>query len=123
METVELLTLIEKHQGVVLILLVRPRPGNVAEDADAEPCSSVITHSLVTDIFARPPVQDMVCSKEASLAQRALGVLQVLLSGHRDYEPDLCGQVRPALLRALQKLSVENAGRGRGQAQQGEFSK
>ncbi|XP_055366740.1 meiosis inhibitor protein 1 isoform X3 [Betta splendens] len=79
METMELLTLTEKHQAVVLILL------------------------------------DMVCAKEAPLAQRALGVMEVLLSGQRDYEPDLCARVRPALLQALQKLSVENAGYGHGQ--------
>lgn len=57
----------------------------------------------------------MVCTKEAPLAERALGVLEVLLRGQRDYEPDLCAKLRPALLQALQRLSVENAGQGLGQ--------
>lgn len=57
----------------------------------------------------------MICTREAPLAQRALGVLEMLLRGQRDYEPDLCAQLRPALLQAVQRLSVENIGHGLGQ--------
>lgn len=66
-------------------------------------------------------LQDMLCTREAPLAERALGVLEVLLRGQRDYEVDLCAKLRPALLQALQRLSVENMGHGltQGHTQQG----
>ncbi|XP_058509354.1 meiosis inhibitor protein 1 isoform X1 [Solea solea] len=73
-ETEELVTLIEKHPAVILILL------------------------------------DMLCTREAPLAERALGVLEVQLCGKREYEVDLCSRLRPALLQALQRFSVENVG-------------
>lgn len=57
----------------------------------------------------------MLCTREAPLAERALGVLEVLLRGQRDYEADLCTNLRPALLQALQRLSVENMDHGLGQ--------
>lgn len=57
----------------------------------------------------------MVCTKEPPLAGRALGVLEALLCGQRGYEADLCTSLRPALLQALQKLSMENMGHGFGQ--------
>lgn len=57
----------------------------------------------------------MVCTREAPLAGRALEVLEVLLRGQRDYEADLCTNLRPALLQALQRLSMENMGHGLGQ--------
>ncbi|TMS15683.1 Meiosis inhibitor protein 1 [Larimichthys crocea] len=78
-ETMELLTLIEKHPRVILTLL------------------------------------DMVCTREAPLAGRALGVLEVLLRGQREYETDLCTSLRPVLLQALQRLSMENMDPGFGQ--------
>ncbi|XP_035470840.1 meiosis inhibitor protein 1-like isoform X3 [Scophthalmus maximus] len=55
---------------------------------------------------------DMLCTREAALAERALGVLEALLRGHRDYEVDLCAKLRPALLQALQRFSVEIVGHG-----------
>lgn len=60
-------------------------------------------------------LQDMVCTREALLAQRALGVLEALLSGQRGYEADLCPSLRPALLQALQRLNMESMGHGFGQ--------
>lgn len=60
-------------------------------------------------------LQDMICTREAPLAERALGVLEVFLRGQSDYEVDLCAQLGPALLQALQRLSVENVGHGLGQ--------
>uniref|UniRef100_A0A3Q3EBF3 Meiotic double-stranded break formation protein 1 n=1 Tax=Labrus bergylta TaxID=56723 RepID=A0A3Q3EBF3_9LABR len=53
---------------------------------------------------------DMVCTREAPLAERALRVLDLLLRGQRDYEADLCANLKPTLLQALQRLSVENMG-------------
>lgn len=57
----------------------------------------------------------MVCTREAPLAERALSVLEVLLRRQKDYEPDLCAKLRPALLQAVQRLSVESVGQGLGQ--------
>ncbi|XP_034395342.1 meiosis inhibitor protein 1-like [Cyclopterus lumpus] len=57
---------------------------------------------------------DMVCTREATLAGRALAVLEVFIRGQRDYEADLCADLRPAVLQALQRLSVENMGHGLG---------
>lgn len=37
------------------------------------------------------------------------------MRGQRDYEADLCTNLRPALLQALQRLSVENMDHGLGQ--------
>lgn len=59
--------------------------------------------------------QDMVCTREAPLAGRALGVLEVLLRGQTEYEADLCSRLRSALLQTLQRLSMENMGHGFGQ--------
>ncbi|KAM6966575.1 meiosis inhibitor protein 1 [Tautogolabrus adspersus] len=53
---------------------------------------------------------DMVCTREAPLAERALRVLDLLLRGQRQYEADLCANLRPTLLQALQRLSMENMG-------------
>ncbi|XP_067427098.1 meiosis inhibitor protein 1-like isoform X2 [Thunnus thynnus] len=61
---------------------------------------------------------DMVCTREASLAERALEVLEVFLRGQRDYEADLCTDIRTALLQSLQRLSVENMGHGQGHTSQ-----
>ncbi|CAK6975184.1 LOW QUALITY PROTEIN: meiosis inhibitor protein 1 [Scomber scombrus] len=61
---------------------------------------------------------DMVCTREASLAERALEVLEVFLRGQRDYEADLCTDFRTALLQALQRLSVENISHGQGHSAQ-----
>ncbi|XP_040011897.1 meiosis inhibitor protein 1-like isoform X2 [Xiphias gladius] len=77
------------------------------------------TMELVTLIEKYPAVivtlLDMICTREAPLAERALGVLEVFLRGQSDYEVDLCAQLGPALLQALQRLSVENVGHGLGQ--------
>ncbi|XP_006798005.1 meiosis inhibitor protein 1 isoform X3 [Neolamprologus brichardi] len=51
---------------------------------------------------------DMVCTREAPLAERVLGVLEVLLGGQRGYNINLCTKLRPALLQALQRVSVVN---------------
>ncbi|XP_054616715.1 meiosis inhibitor protein 1 isoform X1 [Dunckerocampus dactyliophorus] len=58
---------------------------------------------------------DMVCTREAAFAERALSVLTVLLDGHSDFEADLCTSLKTALLQALQRLSVESMGHGHGQ--------
>lgn len=57
----------------------------------------------------------MVCTREAPLAGRALGVLEVLLRGQTEYEADLCASLWSALLQALQRLGMENMGCGFGQ--------
>ncbi|XP_037112099.1 meiosis inhibitor protein 1-like isoform X2 [Syngnathus acus] len=51
---------------------------------------------------------DIVCTREVSLAERAMSVLMSLLDGQSDFEADLCTSLKPALLQALQKLSVES---------------
>lgn len=61
----------------------------------------------------------MLCTTEAPLAERVLRALEVLLSGQRHYEQDLCASLRPALLQALQRLSVESTGLGQGHTEQG----
>ncbi|XP_018523234.1 meiosis inhibitor protein 1 isoform X2 [Lates calcarifer] len=84
------------------------------ERQDQEPDTETI--ELLTLMEKYPAVTmtllDMLCTREAPLAERALGVLEVLLRGQRDYEVDLCAKLRPALLQALQRLSVENMGHG-----------
>lgn len=66
----------------------------------------------------------MVCSREASLAGRALAVLEALICRQRDYDADLCANLRPALLQALKMLSV-NMGQelGQGHTAQGRIHK
>uniref|UniRef100_A0A8P4KL06 Meiosis inhibitor protein 1 n=1 Tax=Dicentrarchus labrax TaxID=13489 RepID=A0A8P4KL06_DICLA len=87
------------------------------ERQDQEPDTE--TMELLTLIEKYPAViltlLDMVCTREAPLAGRALRVLEVLLRGQKDYEADLCANLRPALLQALQRLSMENLGPGFGQ--------
>ncbi|KAM9784132.1 meiosis inhibitor protein 1 [Syngnathus typhle] len=51
---------------------------------------------------------NIVCTREVSLAERAMSVLMALLDGQSDFEADLCTSLKPALLQALQKLSVES---------------
>lgn len=54
----------------------------------------------------------MVCTREAPLAERVLGVLEVLLGGQRGYNINLCTKLRPALLQSLQRVSVVNTDHG-----------
>ncbi|XP_028311694.1 meiosis inhibitor protein 1 isoform X2 [Gouania willdenowi] len=58
---------------------------------------------------------DIVCTKETPLADRALGVLEVLLKSQRSFETDLCANLRVVLLRALQRVGVENMNPQHGQ--------
>ncbi|KAM9780402.1 LOW QUALITY PROTEIN: meiosis inhibitor protein 1 [Neosynchiropus ocellatus] len=48
-----------------------------------------------------------VCTREALLAKRALEILEAFLHSERDYEANLCATLRPLLLQALQRLSME----------------
>ncbi|XP_044036636.1 meiosis inhibitor protein 1 isoform X3 [Siniperca chuatsi] len=93
------------------------RESHADERQDQEPDTE--TMELLTLIEKYPAViltlLDMVCTREAPLAGQALGVLEVLLRGQRDFEADWCTNLRPALLQALQRLSVENMGHGLGQ--------
>lgn len=54
-------------------------------------------------------------SREAPLAERVVGVLEVLLRSQTDYETDFCVTLRPALLQALQRFSVDSMGHELGQ--------
>lgn len=54
----------------------------------------------------------MIHTREAPLAERVLGVLEAFLRGRRDDKKDLCADLRPALLQALQRLNVEDMGHG-----------
>ncbi|XP_068434183.1 meiosis inhibitor protein 1 isoform X2 [Clinocottus analis] len=87
------------------------------ERQDQEPDTE--TMELRTLIEKYPAViltlLDMVCTREATLAARAQEVMEVFIRGQRDFEADLCANLRPALLQALQRLSVENMGHGLGQ--------
>ncbi|XP_074511594.1 meiosis inhibitor protein 1 isoform X5 [Sebastes fasciatus] len=91
--------------------------GEKRENSDQEPDTE--TMELLTLIEKYPAVililLDMVCTREVPLAERALAVLEVLLRGQRHYEADLCADLRPALLQALQRHSVENMSHGLGQ--------
>ncbi|XP_045889772.1 meiosis inhibitor protein 1 [Micropterus dolomieu] len=93
------------------------RESRADEMHDQEPDTE--TMELLTLIEKYPAViltlLDMVCTREAPLAGRALGVLEVLLRGQREYEADFCTSLRPALLQELQRLSVENMGHGLGE--------
>ncbi|CAJ1075805.1 meiosis inhibitor protein 1-like isoform X1 [Xyrichtys novacula] len=84
-----------------------------------EPETDRDTAELLTVIEKHPAVTltllDMVCNRETLLAERALGVLEVVLHSQQEYEADLCTNLRPVLLQALQKLSMENMGHGLGQ--------
>ncbi|XP_071060008.1 meiosis inhibitor protein 1 [Pseudochaenichthys georgianus] len=83
-------------------------------EEDKEPDTE--TRELLTLIEKHPAVLltllDMVSSREPPLAGRALGVLEVLLRAQRDFESDLCFSLRPAVLQALQRHSVESMGNG-----------
>ncbi|CAL8311475.1 unnamed protein product [Arctogadus glacialis] len=65
--------------------------------------------SLMTD---RPAavltLLDMVCTSEVLLAERAVGVLEVLLRDRGRCGEALSGLLRPALLQALQRASMED---------------
>ncbi|XP_026181063.1 meiosis inhibitor protein 1 [Mastacembelus armatus] len=93
------------------------RQSQADERQDGEPDTE--TKELLTLTEKYPAViltlLDMISTREPPLAERALRVLEVLLCGQRDYEPDLSDQLRPALLLAVQRLSVENMGPGLGQ--------
>ncbi|XP_032443285.1 meiosis inhibitor protein 1-like [Xiphophorus hellerii] len=58
---------------------------------------------------------DMVVGREAPVAEHVLHVLKVLLLGQREFATDLCTSLRPALLQALQWISVDNMANGPGQ--------
>ncbi|XP_072299794.1 meiosis inhibitor protein 1 isoform X2 [Eucyclogobius newberryi] len=58
---------------------------------------------------------EMVCTRESGLAERALNVLEVLLSSQTHYKAELCSNLGPALLQSLQKLSFEEVGYELGQ--------
>ncbi|MEQ2262890.1 hypothetical protein XENORESO_000418, partial [Xenotaenia resolanae] len=79
LQTLEILSLMEKYPNVVLTLL------------------------------------DMVVSREAPLAEHVLDVLKVILLRQREFVTDLCTSLRPALLQALQRISVDNMANGLGQ--------
>ncbi|KAM6957871.1 meiosis inhibitor protein 1 [Aplochiton taeniatus] len=51
----------------------------------------------------------MVCTREAPVAERALGVLAGFLRGRRGCEASLCSLLQPALLQVLQRLSLEDS--------------
>lgn len=57
----------------------------------------------------------MVVGREAPVAEHVLHVLKVLLLGQREIATDLCTSLRPALLQALQWISVDNVANGLGQ--------
>ncbi|XP_029998114.1 meiosis inhibitor protein 1 [Sphaeramia orbicularis] len=89
--------------------------GEEEQDKDQE---QEITE-LLTLIEKYPAVTatllDMVCTQETRLAERALRVLEVSLCGQSDYAADLCNSLRPTLLQALQRYSVEDMGHEQGQ--------
>lgn len=54
----------------------------------------------------------MIVTSEAPLAERVLGVMKALLRENREYTTDLCANLRPALLQALQRISVASMSKG-----------
>ncbi|RVE69171.1 hypothetical protein OJAV_G00075090 [Oryzias javanicus] len=57
---------------------------------------------------------DMVSSGEAPLSERALGVLEFILQHQQESTAELGLKLGPALLQALQRISVESMGQGQG---------
>lgn len=57
----------------------------------------------------------MVSTKQAPLSERALDVLQFILQHQKENTADLCLKLGPALLQALQRISVESMEQGRDQ--------
>ncbi|XP_051904453.1 meiosis inhibitor protein 1 isoform X1 [Hippocampus zosterae] len=84
---------------------------------EQEPATEIV--ELLSVLKKHPSVililLDIVCTREASLAERAISVLMVLLDGQSDFQADLCTSLKPALLRVLQKLSVESVAHIQGQ--------
>ncbi|KAM9746473.1 meiosis inhibitor protein 1 [Menidia menidia] len=58
---------------------------------------------------------DMVSTTEASLAERVLGVLEVLLHDQRQCITSICANLGPALLQVLQRINLESMAHGLGQ--------
>ena len=67
-------------------------------------CLAPLSLSLRPSVYG----QDMVCSSEVLLAERAAGVLEVLLRDRGRCGEPLGGLLRPALLQALQRASMED---------------
>lgn len=61
----------------------------------------------------------MVSSREAPLLERALGVLEFILQHRQERTAELCLKLGPALLQALQQISVESMSQGQGSNAQG----
>ncbi|CAB1449916.1 unnamed protein product, partial [Pleuronectes platessa] len=87
--------------------------GDAGERPEQKPDIETVEHLTLKYPTVVLTLLDMLCTREPPLAERALGVLQVLLGGRRDYEVDLCA--KPRLLQALQRFSVEVQGHGLGQ--------
>lgn len=128
-ETVELLILIEKYPVIILTLLVSPhiQECSYSDKKDIQHISYLCTKPYV--IYEYKYIlkcvclsfwlQDMVCNREAPLAERALGVLEAVLSSQKCYEADLCVNLRLALLQVLQRLGMENVVHNLGQGHTG----
>ncbi|XP_028268004.1 meiosis inhibitor protein 1 [Parambassis ranga] len=93
------------------------KESRIEERTDQEPDTE--TKELLILIETYPAViqtlLDMVYSREAPLAERVVGVLEVLLRSQTGYEKDFCVNLRPGLLQALQRFSVDNMGHELGQ--------
>ncbi|KAM4716413.1 meiosis inhibitor protein 1 [Anableps anableps] len=87
------------------------------QDQDQEP--DLETLELLALMEKYPNVMltllDMVVSGEAPLAEHVLYVLKVLLLGQREFVTDLGASLGPALLQALQRISVDSMANGLGQ--------
>ncbi|CAG5897470.1 unnamed protein product [Menidia menidia] len=58
---------------------------------------------------------DMVSTREVPLAERVLGVLEVLLHDQRQCITSICTNLGPALLQVLQRINLESMAHGLGQ--------
>ncbi|XP_015248897.1 PREDICTED: meiosis inhibitor protein 1 [Cyprinodon variegatus] len=65
---------------------------------------------------------DMVVSGEAPVSKHVLEVLKALLLGQREFVTELCTSLKPALLLAMQKISVDSMANGQGKGPTGPAS-
>ncbi|XP_024128780.1 meiosis inhibitor protein 1 isoform X4 [Oryzias melastigma] len=107
----------EEEQGSVVMQKKgedqeQPEEGRRVQHPDTE------TKELLALVQKFPNVTlillDMVSSREAPLLERALGVLEFILQHRQERTAELCLKLGPALLQALQQISVESMSQGQG---------
>ncbi|KAF6723030.1 Coiled-coil domain-containing protein 134, partial [Oryzias melastigma] len=108
--------LAEKFGALVLGLWLTEQTHHTEEEQGSHPDTE--TKELLALVQKFPNVTlillDMVSSREAPLLERALGVLEFILQHRQERTAELCLKLGPALLQALQQISVESMSQGQG---------